>query len=420
MNVKYEKTWVRNKKTRNEIAESLMSWRSNRDSSPLDFRRTANEIELSDGRTFAEAVRDHRLWSNTAGSSGYKLILKNEDLSWIVAPRINLSGARFENVKVRNSNLIGASMVCCWFKNVDFSNANMKNTVLSSAQFHKSDFTRSDLSKSRVDKACFSRCLGLHGSRKATDSCLVYGELAIASKERFLWHSPGEETSEGVRVISHGSVSDGLEYFWKKKGNRKFSDIVDVSKSFFELITSWDILRSVGGLFVVGSAAASVSGIVAYATFQRWYNEIVPSLHKRNVSSVLESCNEIQHKLELLSVDKKNIVECVMNASKEKLTSILPHSIPLPSELVLLLIAFGLLGMASIIYTLWCPRIVKENTDLRWTRELKFSPLEYASAKYDFPIARHLAAFLYLVGGGYIIGYIVIRSCSVIWRTFVM
>ena len=137
-------------------------------------------------------------------------------------------------------------------------------------------------------------------------------------------------------------------------------------------------LRSIGTLRLFGISNAAWIGIILYAAGVRWYN--------RGLTAMQEWAGGEQ------------------GAWVQQLPS-LPTSPWLGWQLIMLVV----LAIGATLYLALCPDLVKENTETKWTRELKEPLIEYRSAMYSQTIGRYLCLVCYAIGGGYTLVYLAWR-----------
>jgi hypothetical protein len=351
-----------------------------------------------------DVLREHTTWLRLSGEGGSRLNLVDEDLSWLVAPRIELAECRLIRVKLRNAVIPGSDLRCGWLEGVDLFGSDLSCSALSTAQFFKCKLESSLLTSARVDGAVFARCSGLYGIRRAPTDRLERPEEALASKERPIWAD--ESAAAGVVPLAYGATSQWTTKLRSGSFAQRMKAAVNAGTAALELATSWDSLRSIGGLLVAGSTTLSVAAIVLYGRFREWYNNVLSPLHtSQNLVGQPELTSD--------QIDIISIMESMRETLKTASLTSLPYPLPMPTELLLLLLAFGLTALGSLLFFLRCPRLVKENSAVRWCREFKLPRLEYESANYSYPKMRLLIAALYAVGGAYLVGYTVFRASQV-------
>ena len=67
------------------------------------------------------------------------------------------------------------------------------------------------------------------------------------------------------------------------------------------------------------------------------------------------------------------------------------------------------LAIGATFYQLFCPDLVKEATETRWTRQMNAPLIEYRSAMWSRIVWRYLSALFLVAGGVYTIAYLSLR-----------
>lgn len=152
----------------------------------------------------------------------------------------------------------------------------------------------------------------------------------------------------------------------------------------------WPTLRFIGTFRLVGVSYLAVLGIMLYASVVRWANESL-------------------HQFQVWANDK--LAETTL-APPPWLTTI--RSLPVDRQLGIQLVMLVLLAAGATIYQLRCPDIIKENTEIKWSREMKEPLIEYRAAMYSQLGWRYLCSSLYVVGGVYTTLYLSYRVLKAI------
>lgn len=152
----------------------------------------------------------------------------------------------------------------------------------------------------------------------------------------------------------------------------------------------WELLRSIGTLRIFGASYAAFIAIVVYIGVARWY----------------------ESKAQLLSAWAEKIGWDRLTGWIERIPVL-----PVPERFGWQLLAIFMLAVGATLFQ-FCPGLIKESTETRWTRELKQPVIEYRSAMYSRIRVRYPCAICYAVGGLYTLGYLLIKGWSAIAYLF--
>jgi len=157
----------------------------------------------------------------------------------------------------------------------------------------------------------------------------------------------------------------------------------------FAFQPSWEDIRALGSLFVLGSSGASVVFLITYLRASQWFNE----------------------KMQLIKDD------ALENASNEYLQSfaIAIHPLPRPEYFKLLLISLVFLTLAGVVFRIAAPTIIHEFSLTQWERRFGLPRLEYQSASYSDLSLRWLLLIAYAVFGLIVVLYLTIRVIQAVW-----
>ena len=148
-------------------------------------------------------------------------------------------------------------------------------------------------------------------------------------------------------------------------------------------VASWAVIRNIGSIPLFGVSSTALVLFWLFARAVEFYNRQLERLqgHGMDWSSLVDN-------LQMIQVSYKN---------------------------GLLLSALLLLAFASGIYRFQCPSIVKEHTETEWRYKYRHQVIEYRLESYAYPFWRWLSAVLYLIGGLYVVGFLV---CRIAWTLF--
>jgi len=153
----------------------------------------------------------------------------------------------------------------------------------------------------------------------------------------------------------------------------------------------WAILRFVGTLHLFSASYVVFIAVTIYATAMRWLNSHVGLLHEW--------------------ADERGGGPAAEIAA---LVARIPL-LPVQRHFGVLLLATFLLAVAKTLHALFCPELIKEATETRWTRELNQPLIEYRSAMYSRFWVRYFTFVFFVLGGGYTLGYLVWRAARALW-----
>lgn len=226
-------------------------------------------------------------------------------------------------------------------RNIDLSGVDLSGADLSNSRLDDANLSGADLTGARLNKATLS---GVN----------FFGTMGLFGRNRAKFSSYQEE-------IDIGSESAKL----RKPGDH----------------LPWSILRSITTLRIFGASYILIIVLVGYAGLVEWVNE-----------TAFRWASLLPHKGEYTQQFRELLL------SKIPLIEVAPHfGIQL---LMVLCLAIG-----ATIYEFFCPDLIKENTENRWTRELNQSIVEYRSADASRPRARTVAFFFYGIGSLYTLAY---------------
>lgn len=149
----------------------------------------------------------------------------------------------------------------------------------------------------------------------------------------------------------------------------------------------WTLLRVIGALRLFGISYGSIIVIVIYVKLAKWYN----------TSFAVQVREDAQRKID----------EGIDWRWREILANL--PDLPVPGHLANQLIMILVLAIGATFYQLFCPDLVKEATETRWTRQMDQPLIEYRSAMWSRIVWRYLSALFLVTGGVYTVGYLSLR-----------
>ncbi|MCA9278012.1 MAG: pentapeptide repeat-containing protein [Phycisphaeraceae bacterium] len=265
------------------------------------------------------------------------------------------NNAHFSHISLNGALLTGSELGRSDLRNSSIASADLRSVVLLNADLTGADLSHTFLQNVNLDSAnihgtSFIDSVGLFGKDRATDN----GNINFANAQNAIYCKDGD-------------------------------------------FASWETLRIITGLRLVGASYLSVVAIITYITLARQYNDLVAA-----ASNSALRLGEPDSGIATLW--------CSMLSNVPKL--------PIPWHFGLQLIAAFLVAVSATIYAKYCPSEVKEATEVRWTRTMGQPLWEYRAAAWSNRKARHIC-FLFFVGGAsYTLVYITLRAITVLWYVF--
>jgi len=291
-------------------------------------------------------------------------MFQSSELPAVTLRSADLSGARFQNAKMPGAvaedavfdhvQMEGIGLDSAILKRASFRGANLHGAKLERANCERATFANAILKQAHVSEADFTRATFQKANLKeAAVRNVVFGK------------------AEGLFGKDRASLDQMKDTEWVVVGAER--DI------------TWEVIRSVGSLAIFSASGLSLAAILIYAGAARWFNA--------HLKAFWSELNE--------------------RGPSNGWAGFVPGPLEMPTHLAVLLVAILVLAAASLMFRFCCPAPIKECTELQWVRALQAPRLEYLAAKYSRPGWRYLTAVLYVLGGGYIVGYAVWR----IWIT---
>ena len=228
------------------------------------------------------------------------------------------------------------------------------------------------------------------------------------------------------------------------RGRAKLDDVLDAEWAIYAPRwdrVPWALLRSIGTLRLFGASYAALIVIVCYAYFGHWYNRTAPEAidaTRQAGALAVEAVGRqpegnaatgpgpsagfvdraIDRGLDRVAdrvcdrlTERIEVVGHAVAGDDDRLQAWLGRieHLPLPEHLRRQLVAIVLLAIGATLYAVFCPEVVKEATETRWTRQLGQPLIEYRSAMYYRRTLRYVCAFCYASGGLYTLGYLALR-----------
>lgn len=261
-------------------------------------------------------------------------------------PAAHAEKALFNTARLGQLNLESATLRGASFRHADMTGSNLQGADCCQADFVSARLERAQLNDADMTGAAFHKADLRH---------------AIVRNTVF-------RRAKGLFGADRAALDDMVDTEWLTDG---------IKDGYF----SWDFIRSWGSLAVFSASGILLAGIIVYGAVARWFNAHLADFRD----------------------------EMATNQVSPDLVAFVPGPLVMPSALGLLLAAIVVLTIASVFFRVTCPAAIKEYTELFWVRALHAPRLEYLAASNSRVRSRYLTALLYIIGGGYVIGYAIFR-----------
>lgn len=328
-------------------------------------------------------LADHKLWLESGKQQGAQFVSgADEDLSGANLLHANLSEANLFHANLSEAdltvaNLGGANLFQANLSRANLFNANLSGADLSGANLRGANLPGANLSGGKLSLANLS---GAH---------LVWANLSGADLRNADLSGANliVATLEGADV--HSAVLVGVRGLFGRGRATNLATVKGAEWATYALkrdFAHWAVLRFIGALHLFSASYIVFIGITVYAAAMRWLNEHVQHWHEWAGEHASGSAAEFA-----------------------ALVGRIPM-LPVQQHFGLLLLAIGLLAVATTLHTFFCPEAIKEATETRWTRELNQPLIEYRSAMYSRRLIRYLTLGSFALGGLYTLGYLLWRA----------
>jgi hypothetical protein len=172
---------------------------------------------------------------------------------------------------------------------------------------------------------------------------------------------------------------------------------------------SWERLRTLGLLPLFGVSLSALVTIPIVTFLLGAYNDQIRNVQnwaKDHAGEIAAKTQKIGEQLgsQQLGQQLGNEAERLLMQLAERL-----NEIPLPNLTFWLLISTVFLGVASTLYTLFCPARIKEFSLDRWTDELGQPALHYLPLSWGMRSLRVIVGVCYVVGGLGTLGILLVK-----------
>ena len=277
--------------------------------------------------------------------------------------KANLSGAYLNGANLHRANLQQANFERSVLAGTDLSEAKLIETRLCNANLGKANLYRAQLNKADLTDA------------NLTGASLFEARLSKANLRGV----------RGLRLVRH------LETVLMGNENALYTELCE--RKWPEYWCDWERLRTMGRLPLFGASYTVLILIPIFYYGLGFYNEKIGVLREW-ANTTLGTENQPLHV----------IAELVRNRVHEQ---------PIPELSLLLLLSTLLLALASTIFALGCPPIIKDFSGSQWCYGLNRSLLHYWAYSWKRRWARIICGASYLLGG---IGAVYVIG-SKVWNT---
>jgi hypothetical protein len=315
----------------------------------------ANEEHLEILRAGVEVWNKWRQKSNI--TPDLRDLSANEaDYRGIYFNGVDLAGAVFINVDLREANLHQANLSGATLIGTNLSSASLGQAKLNKAILVKTDLTRADLTGADLVGASLS----------SVD--LTKANLDYASMTNSKWAEVKLNASTNLKKIrfttKHRPLEDG-------------TDNLDIPWSLRFL--QWSFIRNIGQLPLFGvSWIGLITSLLVLNNLGWWNNSFA-----RQILLFAGGTGPIPGHLTL--------------------------EIPIPERLVLTVVDALLLVIGSTLYKFACPRRIQTFTEVEWVEQYGHPRLLYLAESFGHPIHR-VVTLVFLMAGGLLALYLIGES----------
>lgn len=272
-----------------------------------------------------------------------------------------LSSAYFARVELLSANFKGAQLggkdseiAFCKFKKTDFSGAFFDAARIHTEMlFSDCKFVGAQFPRTKLTGVTLTDCdlTGAEWKDATLKNMTIDGSVFRKGKHLYGRHGPHMNNVDGALLA-------------------RYSRRVDVC--------SWEWVRWFGSIRLFSVSYLAIIAIWLYAGGVKWYN----------------------HQLESLQLKHEVVAEFPIVKDLKML--------PVPSDLGLMLLAVMVLAVAATAY-LFCPTIVKENSETFWHKNLGREIFEYRIHAFRFWPLRWISGICYVVGGLWVLIHLGIK-----------
>ena len=283
----------------------------------------------------------------------------------------DLPGVWLSSADLSKGDLVGAKMPSAHAEKALFNTAKLERVNLESGTLRGASFGHAEMLRSNLQGAdcCQADFFSAHlKEAQLNDADMTGAAFHKADLREAIVRNTVFRRATGLFGADRAALDRMVDTEWLTDG---------IKDGYF----SWDFIRSWGSLAVFSASGILLAGIIVYGAVARWFNAHLADFREGIAT----------------------------NQVSQDLVAFVPGPLVMPSALGLLLVAIVVLTIASVFYRVMCPAAIKEYTELFWVRALNAPRLEYLAASNSRVASRYLTAFLYLIGGGYVVGYAIFR-----------
>ena len=302
----------------------------------------------------------------------------------------NLKGATLQNADLRGANLEGAILSYALLGGTKLAGAYLRSCDLNSANLMEADFRDAVLYGASLQEATMEKVILENTDLRRANVTLANlrnADLTEANIEgaNFLEADMSEANFRGVMGIKHARY---LETARLRGGDVKYVETCE--RKWPEYWCDWERLRTMGRLPLFGASYTVLILIPIFYYGLAFYNEKIGVLREW-ANANLSTENQ----------PLRVIAELVRNRVHEQ---------PIPELSLILLVSTLLLALASTIFALGCPPIIKDFSRSQWCYGLNRSLLHYWAYAWKWRWARLICGVCFVLGG---IGALVVIGTKV-------
>lgn len=304
--------------------------------------------------------------------------LKNADCHQTSFDDCILAHTKFVFAQLSGSNFDGASCVSADFKGTDFSQANLSHA----------DFTDAILQRANMQSVNFTHA----NLRRANLTTCKFGNNTFYETQ--FAHVKNLEFTEGLFDQDDHGKAFKFDYTFGQRG----------SGAWLQNHTTWDWLRKVGN-FPFGQTAHYVLlsiPVVAYLI----------TIWNGGIKRLVALARTIEtNEGEVYTNEFVAVAQYILRLAENETIML---DIPVDTQQLFLATLF--LTIATLIYRINCPEIIREFSESQWVFQNQKSRVQYTPLAWTKPRARFFCAVFYSFGAALGALYVVRR----LWSTFDM
>lgn len=310
-------------------------------------------------------------WNEWRAESAKFIHLEHAVLDETHLEKFRLHSAHLEGARLNTAHLEGANLRWAQLTDTSLAGAYLNGAELYAVTMFGTNLSRADLRKADLRHA---RCVRAHFE----NACMNGARFGFARLVDCHFAAASMKRTKGLYGPGKAIVSGGdLDMLSADAEQVKFSHWR------FACWFRWASIRKFGSLPILGASYTALIAIVVALGGYRWYNNGIAALQ----------------------------VQLASQPAAPQWASRLPE-LEVPERFGYLILSIVALAIASTLFKFRCPEIVQEYSETNWNRELQKHLIEYRAADYCDAVGRTVCISLYVLGGGYALGYL----CRHIWK----